>query len=167
MITFERADPHPDSLDSQRIWQWRNDPLTRQMSTTTEEIPWAQHRAWYARAACDEKRVLLIASVEEAPAGMVRFELSSKSDLQLCAEISINLSPAVRGQGRGQPVLAAACAWGFDTLKLDRIFARVKAENLRSIRIFEGTGFVLDGEHGGFRAYHLTSRALDSARAAM
>lgn len=139
MLCLHRADVNPDSLDSQRIWQWRNDPVTRAMSVTTEEIPWERHRAWYAQAAADPSRVLLLASEGEAAVGMVRFDLRALAD----AEVSINLNPQVRGSGQGRRVLAAACRWGFSALHRDCIYATIKPDNLRSIRTFEATGFVL------------------------
>lgn len=139
MLCLHRADVNPDSLDSQRIWQWRNDPVTRAMSVTTEEIPWERHRAWYAQAAVDPSRVLLLASEGETAVGMVRFDLRAVAD----AEVSINLNPQVRGSGQGKRVLAAACRWGFLALRRDCIYATIKPDNLRSIRTFEATGFVL------------------------
>lgn len=150
-MTFKRADAHPDSPDSQWIWQWRNDPVTREMSLTTDVIPWENHKTWYAQAARDRNKVLLIASERDEPVGMVRFDLQAAA----AAEISINLNPALRGSGRGKRLLASACAWGFRSLALARIFARIKPQNLRSIRVFEGIGFVFIEEQAGYRAYSL------------
>ena len=137
-IHLSRSSVDPDSLDSQRIWQWRNDPVTRQMSITTDEVPWERHRAWYAQAARDPRKVLLLASHGSTPLGVVRFDLQGADE----AEVSINVNPAQRGQGLSRPLLAAACAWAFEHLALSRITARIKPGNLRSLRIFTGVGFV-------------------------
>lgn len=159
MLCLHRADVNPDSLDSQRIWQWRNDPVTRAMSVTTEEIPWDRHRAWYAQAAVDPSRVLLLASEGETAVGMVRFDLRAVAN----AEVSINLNPQVRGSGQGKRVLAAACQWGFLALRRDCIYATIKPDNLRSVRTFEATGFVLIESTALLRTYRLLPEQLVGA----
>lgn len=160
MLTFKRADPHPDSPDSQWIWQWRNDPVTREMSITTDAIPWERHATWYAQAAVDRNKVLLLARDNDAPAGMVRFDLRPAAAAE--AEISINLNPELRGRGLGTPLLLAGCAWGFRELALDRIHARIKPTNGRSIKIFVRAGFVFVAEQAEYRAYYVTPEALGS-----
>jgi RimJ/RimL family protein N-acetyltransferase len=140
-ITIEQADPHPESRDSKLIWEWRNDPLTRQMSRTTDPIAWETHAAWYAGT---DSRILM-AFVDGEPAAMLRFDLIEPDH----AEININLKPEVRGKGLGEPILVAGCTYGFDTLGLVRIRAEVKPENLASIKIFERAGFVPEGDHDG------------------
>lgn len=153
MITFTKAAGTPDGQDSLLLWQWRMDPLTRQMSLSTDLIPWESHQRWYAKAIADPQKVLLIAAVSGVPACMVRFDLLGTD----AAEISINLNPVLRGQGQGKPVLAAACAYGFGPLKLGRIAAQIRSGNVRSIKIFEATGFICQGEHEGIRTYNLTA----------
>jgi len=140
VITIERADPHPESRDSKLIWAWRNDPVTRRMSRTSDPIPWESHAAWYAGT---DSRILM-AFVDGAPVAMLRFD---------DGEISINLDPAMRGKRLGEPILVAGCTYGFVTLGLASIRAEVKPDNLASIKIFERAGFVPDGDHDGLRRY--------------
>lgn len=155
-IRLSRSSADPDSLDSQYIWQWRNDPVTRQMSIHTDEVPWDRHRAWYAQAARDLGKVLLIASHDGTPLGMVRFDLHGADE----AEVSINVNPALRGQGLSRPLLAAACAWAFEHLPLSQITARIKPNNLRSLRIFTGVGFVREPDPADLPRFALTRGAL-------
>src|SRR5207253_2565491 len=104
---------------------------------TSDIVPWKSHRRWYADAANNPQNVILMAYVNGIPAGMVRFD-----DVEIAsAEISINLNPAMRGKKISRPILAAACEYGFDTLKLSRIDAEVKPENVASMKIFEDVGF--------------------------
>ncbi len=152
MITFKRVDPAPDSQDSRTVWEWRNDPVTRQMSLTTELISWESHRRWYEKSASAAGTTLLIASLDGAPACMVRFDNRAAD----AAELHINLNPALRGKRHGVPILAAACAYGFDQLKLGSILANIKMENLPSLKIFEHAGFVRQAEHAGLLTYKLT-----------
>lgn len=151
MITIKPADPAPDGPDSRAVWEWRNDPVTRQMSCTTELIPWSAHKLWYARTASAAGTTLLIAAVDGEPACMVRLDTLTPG----AAEVHINMNPALRGKGLGRPILAAACAYGFDQHKLSCIDAHIKVENTPSIKIFEGVGFVRHGERAGLLTYKL------------
>jgi ribosomal-protein-alanine N-acetyltransferase len=65
------------------------------------------------------------------------------------------MNPAMRGKGLGKPVLAAACAYGFETLKLNRIYAEIKPENTPSVKIFEGVGFTFLGKREDLNTYEL------------
>lgn len=147
MITLAEADRNPASRDSTLIWEWRNDPVTRGMSRTTDAIPWEHHQAWYAAT---DARIVMV-SVDGNPAAMIRFDALECG----AAEININLNPAARGKGLGVAILAAGCAYGFEELALERIRAEVKPENLPSITIFERVGFVFEGEKDGLRRYQL------------
>lgn len=151
-LTLYRSDEDADSVDSLSIWQWRNDPDTRQMSVSTDEIPWERHRTWYAQAARDPRKVLLIGRYRGQALGMVRFDRHAGDE----AEISINLNPDLRGRGLARPLLAVACAWGFAQLGLSRITARIKAENPRSLRIFAAVGFTPTGDQAGLASFVLT-----------
>lgn len=153
-ITLKPADPAPDSEDCRAVWEWRNDPVTRQMSRTTELIPWESHKRWYEKFARSPQTSLLIASIDGAPACMVRFDTLSPG----ACELHINLNPALRGKRHGGPILAAACAYGFERLNFHTIDANIKVENLPSIKIFEGCGFVRQGEHAGMLTYKLARR---------
>ena len=152
MITVRRAAPAPDGEDSRAVWQWRNDPVTRQMSRTTDLIAWEDHHRWYARTASAAGTCLLILMQDGVPACMVRFDTLAPET----AEVHINMNPALRGTGQGRPMLAAACAYGWDELKLSSIYANIKVENQPSRRIFEGVGFMLTDERAGLLTYKLT-----------
>jgi RimJ/RimL family protein N-acetyltransferase len=151
MIEIRKAGTDPESADSMLMWEWRNDPITRQMSRETGEITLESHKSWYAKAAKDPKKAILMAYSEGSPICMVRFDYIDKD----YAEININMNPATRGKGLGKPVLEAGCRYGFENLGLKRIYAEIKPENIPSIKIFEGTGFVFAGMREGICTYNL------------
>ncbi|HEY0436568.1 MAG TPA: GNAT family N-acetyltransferase [Phenylobacterium sp.] len=128
-----------DALD---VLAWRNDPVTRAMSRSREAVDEAAHMAWFERALADPKVTLLIGEEGGTKLGMVRFD-----HLQ-ATEVSINVNPACRGQGRGQALLAAALAQ-----VSGEVVADVLEDNLASRRLFERAGFVLSGAHAGLRRY--------------
>jgi hypothetical protein len=38
---------HALESDSKYLWQWRNDPQTRQNSVNQDEISWGDHNNWF------------------------------------------------------------------------------------------------------------------------
>lgn len=126
-----------DALD---LLVWRNDPLTRAMSLTTDAVAEDAHMAWFARALARPECRLLIGMQGGDKVGMVRID---------GGEVSINLRPDRRGQGLALPLLKAAIAGAAGTL-----VAHVRPENAASIRLFERAGFQLVREDGA-RRYEL------------
>lgn len=148
-ILLKKVDPDPMSLDSQRIWQWRNDPVTRQMSRKIEEIPWKAHREWYQQTMQDEKKIILMGTYLGDPIGMIRFDLVDTEG----AEVSINLSPQQRGKGLGSLLLQAACRYAHVEKQLKRLIANIRQENITSQKLFEHAGFMLMEEKNGWCLY--------------
>ena len=128
-----------DALD---VWAWRNDPLTRAMSRTTDEVDKASHLDWFAKALADARRTLLIGEVEGEKVGMVRFDHSAET------EVSININPAHRSRGLGYGLLCEAMR------RVDGdVWAEIKDENVASQRLFERAGFELQSAEDGRRRY--------------
>ena len=123
--------------DAHRLWVWRNDPVTCAMSLSAEPVPWENHSAWFAKALLDQSKLILIGLQETVPCGMVRFDRSENG-----ATVSINVSPAFRGQRVSQALLSAAVAQFLQCWK-EPLYATVKNENLAMHRCFLGAGFSL------------------------
>lgn len=127
--------------DSELLFAWRNDPVTRSASLNTDEILWASHDAWFRASLASEKRhILMIESTSEGEAdsiGMCRFDVSGET-----AEVSINLDPVVRGKGLALGALRCALTY-FQIIdpRNTEIIARVREENEPSMRLFERAGF--------------------------
>jgi len=56
------------------------------------------------------------------------------------------------GQGLMREALAAAFAWGFEHMALERVEAQVHPDNLASLKLLQGLGFVTEGlaREGGY-----------------
>lgn len=150
-IDFKKVAADPESEESHLIWEWRNDLQTRQMSRTKDLIGWETHKRWYQQKATDPHCQLLIASRLGVAIATVRFELIEEG----LAEVNINLNPAFRGKNLAQLILSEACEHAFETMRLKAIYAEVKQNNLPSIKIFEGAGFILKEKKGDLFAYRL------------
>ena len=121
--------------DSTDILKWRNDPVTREMSLTTEEISPEEHEAWLTKKLASPDTLLLIAEYDGQKAGCLRYDLSDQ------AIVSINLNPAWRGHGLGPAILHRGEAYIPATIT--SLSAEIKADNAPSIRAFESAGFKL------------------------
>jgi UDP-2,4-diacetamido-2,4,6-trideoxy-beta-L-altropyranose hydrolase len=130
-----------DALD---VLAWRNDPLTRAMSRSHQEIGEAAHRAWFAKMLADPKVSLLIGEAGAEKLGMVRFDHLEPT------EVSINVNPAWRGRGHGYALLSQALAQ-----VAGDVVAEVQDDNLVSRRLFERAGFALQSQADGLRSYIL------------
>jgi len=150
-IILRETNSSPDSEDSRLLWAWRNDPVTRGMSRRTEEVSWGSHKDWYVKAMQSNEKVILMGEKDSVKIGMVRFDFIENS----YAEININLNPDMRGKGLGKILLLEGCKYGFENLKLGRIYAEIKPENLLSVKIFESAGFTFEGIKDGLRTYSL------------
>lgn len=135
--------------DAQRLFDWRNDPVTRAMAIQTDPVPWDGHVGWLTASLANPRRRLLIGLSDGVPMGTLRFDLSDE------ILVSITLAPDHRGRGLALPLLTA----GIDTLdRPTRLLAQVKPGNTASQRLFERAGFALSGESDGLLNYR---RALD------
>jgi len=128
-----------DLLD---LWRWRNDPVTRAMSRTSDEVPLEAHSAWFRAALGNPAITLLIGETAEGKVGMARFDHGPET------EVSINLNPAFRGRGLSHVLLGAALVRTGGV-----VFAEIKDENLASRRIFERAGFRRIGGQDGLGRY--------------
>ncbi len=137
--------------DSQDIWEWKNDPLTREMSRDPTPVPRDAHDRWFAAVQQDENRVIFVAVDTQTgeKIGMVRFDADPASGT---AETSINLNPAMRGRGLATPLLRHAVdhyAQASDSV----LRAEVKSANTASIRVFGNAGFEECCEDRGIKTF--------------
>lgn len=84
--------------DARRLFEWRNDPLTRQNSRNTKEGVWEDHVAWLEKSLISPTRKLYIAEENGTPVGTVR----SDDDTDGYTELSYTTAPEARGQGYGK-----------------------------------------------------------------
>lgn len=131
-----------EQRDSSDLLSWRNDPVTRAASISTEEVSGEDHERWFETALVNPHLVLFIAEQDEEgeSVGMCRFNLDQD---QSRAEVSINLNPAFRGKGLAQPILHESIVRFSQRFPhIQELTATIRAENAPSIKIFLGEGFI-------------------------
>lgn len=142
-VAVREATPDDRSV----IWQWVNDPVTRENSFDSSRIPWSDHVAWFDRVMDDDKRVLLIGETSRS-VGVVRFDIESTH-----AVVSVNLAPEARGRGLGSQLIEAATNW-FTARHPVCVVAWIRPSNRPSVSAFEHAGYRHAGrEHEDRLAY--------------
>ncbi|MFJ4107275.1 GNAT family N-acetyltransferase [Oerskovia enterophila] len=127
------------SADAAVLLRWRNDPVTRTVSRTTDRVRWSDHVAWLERVLASPERLLLVAESDGRRVGTVRFDALDGG----CWEVSITLAPEVRGRGLAARVLEAAES-AFSALRGQHdIVATILPENRSSQAVFRRRGYVL------------------------
>jgi RimJ/RimL family protein N-acetyltransferase len=119
----------PATIDDARIlFDWRNDELTRAMSVNSDPVEWEGHVKWLTARLQRDEPGLFIAEDSE-PVGTIRIDGE---------EISYTVAPSHRGRGVAKAMLSVA-----QDLFGQKV-ARIKAENVASIRAAAGAGHIVE-----------------------
>ena len=121
--------------DMLTIFEWSSDNLVRKNSFNTEPIEIEQHKVWFENKLSDKNSLLLMASVNNLPAGLIRYE--KKSDF---SEVGILISKDFRGQGLASFLLEKSTLSYFEVFK-DPIYAYIKKQNILSVKSFEKANY--------------------------
>lgn len=127
-----------EAADSGHLFDWANDPVTRQFSYSPAPIERANHEKWLTARLSDPAHLLLIASVGETPAGTIRFAL----DADGAALLSFAIAPECRGLGLSAPLLRAGAARAVAQWPtLQGVVGHVLLANAASLAAFRRSGF--------------------------
>ena len=139
--------------DCQRLWEWRNDPHTRESSFDTSFIPYQDHENWFLnKLRSSDARIFIAVDSTDREVGYVRFNLDEAG-----AEVSISIDRDHRGKGYGSAAIRSGAEHILRSGVVQRIVAYVKFDNPGSLSAFERAGFVINGtrETGGVATYQL------------
>lgn len=128
--------------DIELLWDWANDPVTRQNSFDSAKIPWEEHSSWCKKKLSDADCRLWIASNGgSAPVGCVRFDCKESE-----ATISLTVAPSARGKGYGAKIIQQGCDRLFAESSFRLVHAYIKPDNIASVKVFEAAGFRYDSD---------------------
>ena len=120
------------------LWDWRNDPATREASFDTAPIPLQDHKRWLARKLeGGETRIFIVLDADGRGIGYVRFDIREGN-----AEISVSVDRGERGKGYGAAAIRHGCERLLATEAIERVIALVKGDNPASLAAFKKAGFV-------------------------
>jgi RimJ/RimL family protein N-acetyltransferase len=135
-----------EALDEPLVYRWINDP---------EVAQWLMARLPFSHQQIHDYIAQSSPSYEEA-----RFGIESRSDgslIGVCylaltalpdrrARLGIEVGDRARwGRGYGTDAMVTLCRYGFAMMNLHRIELEVFRENERAIRVYERTGFRVEG----------------------
>ena len=146
--------------DARLLWEWRNDPATRESSRSSEEVPWDDHLVWLRDSLSRADRMLLLVEDEAGPIGTVRWELTQDREGEREWEVSITVAPQRRRQSLARPLLRAgeealsAMARSSAT-DVTAYLAVVHIDNDASVQLFETSAYIPDAppDHRGFMRF--------------
>ena len=130
--------------DARLLYDWRNDPATRDNSLSHEPVAWEAHLKWLGRCLTDSSRALYVAETSGNVVGTVRSDFDGKS-----YELSWTVAPEQRGKGLGLGMVRALIA----TLPVEAYYqATVLRGNEASHRIAQAVGMkVVECSGSGIR----------------
>jgi RimJ/RimL family protein N-acetyltransferase len=139
-MTLSLRDATEEDVDL--LYEWRNEPATRESSFQTAVIDIDSHRQWFARKLSqrDRTRIWILTESGE-PAGQVRYDRDSD-----VAEISFSIDSRFRGRGLGSEILRLSAPRACSELRVKRLRGVVKANNPASIAAFDRAGFQRESE---------------------
>ncbi len=127
--------------DLKSVLAWRNHPDVRRYMYTQHEISRAEHTDWFARAAEDPQRHLLIFELNDAPMGFVNLHQIAPGAI---ADWGFYLTPDAP-KGTGQKLGNCALNHAFQVLNLHKVCGQAIEYNDRSVRFHLRMGFQQEG----------------------
>lgn len=143
--------------DAERVLAWRNDPASVATSETGTAVDETDHLAWFARRLADPGTKLWIGELDGAPVGMVRIDVRSGE-----GTVSVAVDPDRRGEGIGTRLLGAMITNLAGDCQVTSLIARIRPDNLASIKAFERNGFAATADDGDMRVYRWPSAPGDA-----
>jgi len=144
--------------DAALLYAWRVDGDTVRHSIAPPPASFDEHSAWLTDQLRDPDIALYVAYDDERgiDVGTLRIDRRSRGE----SELSITVAPGQRGRGYSHDLIAAGILAAADS----RIVARVKPDNVRSLRAFRALGFSIV-DHGDGDLMRLVHEAAPDGRA--
>ena len=127
--------------DCKTVWEWANDPVTRNASFSSEIIPWENHVNWFNIKLMDKNWLFYIIEDKNSTLiGQVRFQIEENH-----AIVSVSLAIESRGKGFASPILQISSKKVFENTAVKTIRAYIKPTNTSSIQAFVKANFISNG----------------------
>jgi len=130
--------------DEELLFHWSNDAITRAMSFSTERITRQDHRLWLQARLPVQPACLYIAELIE-PVGVVQFQIIHRTHQvayqNKAYEVGIQVECESRGQGLARTMIELATELFFEQYAENDLYARIKLENVKSLKAFQKAGF--------------------------
>ena len=125
--------------DEAEILNWRNSQQSIRNSLGQKKINKSEHKEWFLRAIKSDNDHHYIALLKNKKIGIVSFHLNKNKNFF----VSINLNPKYRNKRLGSKVLLLTQKKREIREKNNLIFARIKSNNIASLKTFNKANFKL------------------------
>jgi RimJ/RimL family protein N-acetyltransferase len=126
-----------EEKDCRLIFEWANDPDTRQASFQTAAIPWETHEKWYRDSLQRKDRELLICYHMDTPVGQLRIDTVGET-----ATLSYSIAKGYRNRGYGIEMARAGEEWIRSRMPhIKTLCAEIKPENESSRKMLGENGY--------------------------
>lgn len=126
-----------EKSDCEDIYSWRSDTVSRAMFFNSNLCSYEDHLHWFNSSLNNSDRKLYVGESGSKKIGVCRLDRNTKTGV---VEVSININPNFRGNGYGRRLLAASIA-DYQNVSTIELLAKIKSENLASLKIFKSLGF--------------------------
>ena len=141
--------------DCLEVLDWRNDYLSREMSTSGEVVSRSDHLKWFDAMMQCSAHIGIIGEVDGFKIGVVFFKIKNENVI-----VSINLNPMFRGKKLASKFLGQAMIKIRNMPnKIEYFIAEIKDENAASIKVFVKNGFKLESIADDIRIYSAAFRS--------
>ncbi|WP_457642746.1 UDP-2,4-diacetamido-2,4,6-trideoxy-beta-L-altropyranose hydrolase [Persephonella sp.] len=138
-----------ENKDIWDIYEISNDMSVRKVSLNTERIAKDEHIKWFSTV---QKSNFYVLEFNNKIIGQIRF---SNEDIQEETIVSLSLHKDFRGIGIGKYLLKKGIKDIFKNENIKKVVAYVKKDNIKSIKLFENTGFKKVDNSADFLKYEL------------
>ena len=121
--------------DDLLLWQWANDPSTRQNSFDPSFISWRDHEAWLSKKLWSSACRMWIIEIGDLPVGQIRYDRVESWEGP-SAEISFSMAPGFRGMRLGTMLLEATAELAARELAVGWLKGVAFSDNQASRRAF-------------------------------
>ena len=124
--------------DAGLLFEWANDPATRQNAINTESIKWEDHLMWLTQKLNSKTTKIYIAlDHDKTPCGQIRFDRSNDSGV-----IDFYIASDFRGKNLGKKLLIEGSQKIFNCWQdIKYVEGKVKKLNFASQKSFINAGF--------------------------
>ncbi|MFA4941241.1 MAG: GNAT family N-acetyltransferase [Patescibacteria group bacterium] len=123
--------------DSKRVWEIRNQPISRKYSNNSEKIPFEKHMLWFSKKYFSERcnYCFVLENKEGVVIGYCRLDFNNDLGNYI---ISIALDADFQGKGFGNYFLYEVLRKFSESRE---IFAEIQKNNIASIKLFKKNNF--------------------------
>ena len=134
--------------DARDVFNWRNDPTTRENSFNKDEIDLESHMLWFGKRLGREDTLMYILTDGTEKVGNIRIDIGGRT-----GEISYMIAPDARGKGYGKKMLALlekTLSESEAGKRINKLTGSVLKNNKASCRCFLSNGYTQTEEEDSY-----------------